>query len=69
MVGERKGKAGLVCVQETVEGRREAWAGGTDLEARSMSDSFPKWGQRNRILSSSEFREPVLYFLVGPLEH
>lgn len=58
----------LHCVQEAAD-RREAWAGGTDLEARSMSDSFPKWGQRNRILSSSEFREPVLYLLVGPLEH
>lgn len=31
--------------------------------------AFPKWGQRNRILSSSEFREPVLYPLVGPLGH
>lgn len=31
--------------------------------------AFPKWGQRNRILSSSEFREPVLYPLAGLLGH
>lgn len=37
----------LNCVQEAAD-RREAWAGGTDLEASSTSDSLPKVGSEEQ---------------------